>query len=120
MVKNGQNGQKWSKMVDFALKMSFLGKNRQNKPPVIQKSIAMKLFNPMMKGWLKTEQFCQKCLRSQPASIIEAFNSSCYNSMNVIKARFQKQKSKKWGVFEFSNFLRGVFECADSESELRS
>ena len=78
-----------SKMVDFALKLSFSGKHRQGKPPVIQKSIAMKLFKPMMKEWLKTEQFCQKCLRSQPASIIEAFNSSCYNSMNVIKAGFQ-------------------------------
>ena len=84
--------------------MSFLGKHRQGKPPVIQKSIARKLFNPMMKGWLKTEQFCQKSLKSQPASIIEAFNSSCVNSMNVIKAGFDKLNLL--GVFEFSNFLK--------------
>ena len=87
----------WSKMVNFeskngrfSPKTSFLGKRRQGKPPVIQQSIAMKLFNPLMKGWLKTPQFCQKCLKSQPASIIEAFNSSCVNSMNVIKAGFER------------------------------
>ena len=54
----------------------------------------MKLFTPLMKNWLKTQKFCQKLLKSVAASIAEAFNASCVNSMNVVKGRAFDPKSK--------------------------